>query len=327
MTNKSSFNDSGTLCKYSGNLSDLQIVAICCYLFLGCLSLFGNIVFITAMAKCNLVKSGGYLTVVHYAITDIISGLLDATYMPVSIMFQDTFVPAYVPALFMVFAEMSRKSFLLFMALTRFYSIMFPIGARLTMTLSWYKKMLALTWLISIFICTPLWIGKCFYFDPCSYRFRFNTRTKSWHSIYTFAYNLLVTLLIITTYPTCFCMLRRKNYLWKIGSYSGMQSIPGSSTRSFHSKAKEKCIFYLFFMNSVIFILYWLPIYLFEMWQISFPNYGLIKEIIRGIQISYNPYAYYWVNKSIRRATNKLLRCEEELILERKTSQSNDDRF
>lgn len=331
MTNESFINETVELCNGYDSLSETQIIAICFYSVLGCLSLFGNTILILAMNRCSLIRCGGYLTVVHYAVTDILSGLLTGLYMPISVYFQDTFVPQFVSGFLLVFAEFSRKVLLLFMAVTRFYSIVFPMSARLRMTIPWYKKALASCWLVTIIVCTPFWVGRCFYFDPCQYRFRFNPKTKPWHSIYSFMINFVVTCVILTTYPICFCILKRKNYLWKIGSYSGVQCLPGTgasnSARTNNSKSKEKSIFYLFFMNSFIFIIYWLPIYLFEFWQISVPHYGLVKEIIRGVQISYNPFAYYWVNKSIRRSVNQFICCKNNSKFERKQSHSNEERF
>lgn len=285
------------------SLSSIQIIASVIFLFFGIISIAGNIIFCVAMYQAKLLRSGGYLILVHYAITDIMTGCLEVFYMPLSVLLQQTLGPAFIYGFVLTFDEMASKLFIIFMAFTRFYSIMFPLRARSLMHISWYKTCMWIIWTSSIVLSIPLWVGKSQCFEPCSYHWKFNVNSQKWVLIYGAIFNLGASIVIIVVYPICFYKMIKTSILWNgTGpSASRRQSV------SLQNSHREMKVLILFFVNGIIFILYWLPVYLVNLWHIQIPNIALFEEIMRCIEVSYNPFLYVSINPHIRCAVKKLL--------------------
>lgn len=291
-------------------LSLIHDVATVLYFIYGLTAVVGNIILIVGMSKAKLLQYGGFLTLAHYAITDIISGSINILYLPWTIILQNTLMPAWIPGLVLTFGEFSRKVFIVFMAGTKFWAIVSPLSARSVMSVSWYKKAMCITWIASCLASMPFWITRCMYFDPVNYKWASRTETRQITSVYGATVNVLVTLIILTTYPVCFYKLMRHNHYWKSSADSDNSTCSSTANRN-QITSRERKLLYLFALNAVIFMLYWIPIYLFELFKIPIPFYGLLKESIRGIQTAYNPIAYWILNKNIRIAMNSLFCCKD----------------
>lgn len=279
----------------------MQIIATFMFFLFGFVSVFGNSLMIISMYKSKMLLYGGYYTLIHYAITDIISGLLDLIYLPLAILMKSSFRLSFVMGFVLVFGEFSRKLFIVFMAMTKFYSIMFPLLARRSMYLAWYKNAIKIIWCLSVLSCLPFWIGRSIYFDACTFYWSFNERTLIMTSIYGLTFNISVTIIITVVYPACFVKVLRTSRTWNSpNSTCRRQSI---NLQNFH---QERKIFCLFFLNSCTFVIYWLPIYLFELFHVHLAHYAILQEITRGIQISYNPLVYICINSNIRKAVKNI---------------------
>lgn len=314
VTNKSCiFN---TISNYGG-ISDTQIFMSVTFFLFGFSSIFGNILIIVSLCRGKLLNYGGYYTLIHYAITDMITGLLDLIYMPLATLLSSGFKLSFILGFVLAFGEYSRKMFIAFMALTKFFSILFPLKARTIMHLQWYKKTTVITWILSIIISVPLWFQKSFYFDSCTYHWAFNEETLLFTSCYGIFINVTVTVIIVITYPLCFFKICKSTSTWNnISSGCRRQSLNLQTSRT------ESKILCLFVLNSFIFVLYWLPVYLFELWNVHIPNYALFQECMRGILISYNPVVYVLLNSNIRRAVKNCITCKSA----KKISKENDCR-
>lgn len=288
-------------------LPNIDIIASVIYFIFGVTSIIGNVIVSVAMYKAHLLKSGGYLILVHYSITDITTAILLVFYMPLAIFLQETLGPSFVYGFVLTFAETSSKLFILLMAFTRFYSIMFPLKARGLMGLHWYKKTINIIWITSIIFCIPLWVGKSNCFDPTTYHWIFNDVSLKWVTIYGAIFNISVTLVILTAYPICFLKLIKVGNIWNDqGSVNRRQSV------SLQNSHKERNFLYLFCINGIIFVLYWLPAYLVGLWNVDIPNVALLEEFMRCIEVSYNPFLYFCINSNIRCAVKNLC-CHKNL--------------
>lgn len=292
------------------SLSTIHIVAIICYFIYGFIAALGNIVMILSMVKSRLTQYGGFLTLAHYAATDIISGSLNIIYLPVAIVYQKNLIPSFLPGFVLIFGEFSRKMFIVFMATTKFTAIMFPLSARRIMSRSWYRKAIFVTWVCCIISSLPFWICKSIYFDPVNYKWATIAATRNVTSIYGSIINLTVTVIILTTYPVCFYKLFKSNAFWNSNQIDGASHVQNRQSINY----RERSLLYIFALNSVIFLLYWIPIYLFELWKLQMPYYGFFKETIRGIQIAYNPIVYYILNRHIRSAINNFVCCQTDTV-------------
>lgn len=289
-------------------LRPVHYVAICLYTIYGFVAIVGNVVLIIAMARARLLQTGGYLTLAHFAVTDVITGLSIILFLPWSILLQRNIFPDFLPGLLLSYGAFSRKVFMAFMAGVMFCSILFPFSARRFMSLGWYHKALILTWVISCFVSLPYWIGRGHYVDPANYRWGMNVRNFT--PIYGLSVNFTVTAIILFVYPLCFFKIIQSN-----GHRQELQCGRGSSGSVTCSVItnRERLLLLLFTLNSVIFILYWIPIYLCEFFDLTVPYYSLWKETMRGILISYTPFAYCIIHKGIREAIVNLILCQKQV--------------
>lgn len=287
------------------SLNVIHYVAIVLYFTFGVITVLENLVLLLAMHRAKLLEMGGIL-IAHYAVADILTGLLNVFYLPWSILYQDQFMPAYIPGFLLGYVEYSRKMFIAFMAATRFYVIVYPFSARRVMSRLWYTKSAFITWFVSAIVCIPYWTCACLYFDPARCKWSWRTDTRYWTSKYGAIINSLVTIVILCTYPVCFYkLIRNKNIRNQKLSPNRKNDAPHRPF-VFH---REQTLLYLFAFNSLVYMLFWIPIYLFELWRVSITyNYGLYQETMRSILISYYPIAYCIFNRNIRLAVNNLFK-------------------
>lgn len=180
------------------------------------------------------------------------------------------------------------------MAGVTFWSVVFPLSARQYMSLHWYRKALTLIWLTSCLISIPYWIGNGHYSDFKNYRWSLNT--ANFAPKYGLATNIIVTVVILLVYPFC---------VWKLLKRRSISHHPENNlilTRSYIT------LITLFAISSVIFVLYWIPIYTCELFEKSVPYYGIWKETMRGILINYSIFVYCLIHKGIRLSVVSFIR-------------------
>lgn len=286
----------------TSHLTTVHYVAIPLYFTFGIVSLIGNIILILAMYRENLLNYGGYLTLAHSAGPDLIFGSLNVFYVPWAILLQsDLITPNYIPGLFINLALYAKKVFLVFMACTKFCAVVFPYRARGIMTITWYKRSLCIVWLISAFIALPLWIIHSGYVDYVNYKWTWSQEHRLFAATYWAVTNFVAIIIFIISYPVCFYKLRKHNLIWShIRSTDDISRTPILGFR-------EKSILYIFVVDAVVFTIWCVPPYLFELGNIKIPYFGLIKEISRGLLMCYSPIVYWLLNKNIRHAINKFL--------------------
>lgn len=161
------------------------------------------------MSKSKLLHIRGYLTLAHFAVCDIITGLITFVELPWSILLQKPIFPKVFPAgLILTYGVFSRKTFMVFMAGVTFWSVVFPLSARQYMPLHWYRKALTLIWLTSCLISIPYWIGNGHYSDFKNYRWSLNT--ANFAPKYGLATNIIVTVVILLVYQFCVWKLLKR---------------------------------------------------------------------------------------------------------------------
>lgn len=62
-------------------------------------------------------------------------------------------------------------------------------------------------------------------------------------------------------------------------------------------------------MDAVTYMLFTIPIYMFELFRVQIPYYGVFKESVKGVLTSYTPIMYSVLNKNIRHAIYGLFDC------------------
>lgn len=274
-------------------------VAICLYTVYGVTAVVGNIILIIAMKRAQFLRIGGYLTLAHLAVSDIITGLTTLVVLPWCILFQKDIFHSYIPALVIVYGSFVRKVLMIFMAGIMFWSIIFPLSARQHTSVHWYRKALTIVWLTSCLASFPYWIGNGVYPDGKSYKWTMNT---NYVPKYGFVSNVAVTVVILLVYPLCIFKIFKNN----LNRHNSETSLVHKSVFSKHNRT----LLILFIISSVIYVLYWVLIYTCELYGVKVPYYGLWKETMRGILTSYSPFLYCFIHKKIRLSVVSLICCQ-----------------
>lgn len=275
------------------------------YIFCPLISLIGNFVIILSINRVKLLRFGGYYTLAHYAFLDVIFSTISLIFILWTILFHRSEILELIFNFGFIGLGMSRKMFILFMALTKFYCVAFPMNARRIMCLSWYKKVIGLVWIFGITLSIPMVILQKFVFDRCTYSWILKDGSSSFTWIYGLIINSVVTLVIIIVYPYCFWKIRKTSVHWERRLSSG-RYCQSNTVNS------ERKILFLFFIDACVFVFCWSPFYLFQFLDFSNSIKRILHKFFRCAQLAYSPFLYVCFNSHIRRGVMVLFRIRSE---------------
>lgn len=290
-----------------------QYLAVILYFSYGIAAVIFNTILIVSLAKASLLDHGGFLSLAHYASTDLFDGLLNMFYSPWSVLYQRQFIYAYLPGMVLMLGEVSRKVFMVFIAGTNIYAVKYPYAARSTMTIAWYRRALLCTWIVSVMFAMPFWATRSMYLNYTKYIWEAYPGMLKFKTDYGFIINLIPTIIILICYPTCFYILIKGNIRWKNSSETNYKNHHNGSFSRQIMTSRERALMYIFALNAIIFMIYWIPIYLFEFMNLTFKHYGIMKETFRGVLHCYSPVLYWTMNGNIRSAINSFVLCRPAL--------------
>ncbi len=113
----------------------------------------GNIILLVVMKRESLFQFGGYLTLAHFSICDFLNALIGCFYYPIAVLTK-THHPWVAPVI--MFAESSRKVFIGYMTISRFWAIMFPFSGQIYFDLAHTKKWMIVVWVMSFVLNFPM---------------------------------------------------------------------------------------------------------------------------------------------------------------------------
>ncbi len=271
-------------------------------LVFGFIGILGNILLLVAMKRQAMLATPGYLTLAHFSICDFLNAFLAVFYTPFAILTKSYHLPM---GIILLAAEWSRKVFISYMSISRFWVIVFPISGKVYFDLKHTKKYLIAVWALCIAVCMPFAINLSVCFMVQINQWAYCPWTPGWLRAFGLATNFTPSVLMICLYPVCFYMVIKQKR--KVGHQEGSQNEEKITV-------KEKHLLYLFSISAVVFTVFWLPYYIYLMVGYKLPFVPEVFELMRGIQTAYNPFVYFWLNPTVRTAVTGVFKKEKPLI-------------
>ena len=221
-------------------------------------------------------------------------------YTPLAILTKTYHLPL---GLILLAAEWSRKVFICYMCVSRFWVIVFPVSGKIYYNLYYTKRYLFLVWLVSIAVCMPFAITWSVCFSTVINQWGYCPWTPGWLRIFGLVTNFTPSILMTILYPICIVSIIRTGR--KVNN-------PGQNNQEEGLiRSRERNLLYLFIINAVVFTIFWLPYYIYVIVGYKLPYVPEGFEFMRGVQTAYNPFIYYWLNPTIKSAINGLFKKTE----------------
>ncbi len=290
------------------SLTKLDYFSVYNQLVFGFIAFLGNTVLLIAMKRQGLFENPGYLTLAHFSVCDFLNAFVAVFYTPFAIITKSTHIMYLGMGFVLVVAEFSRKVFIVFMSISRFWVIVFPISGKLNFDLRLTKKYLIVVWAMCVAVSMPFLITVSACFFPQRNKWGYCPWGPGWLSTLGLAINFVASGLMICLYPLCFYKIVKQSR-----QFERQQASPGPPEEDEgRIPTKEKNILYIFCITAVVFTLSWLPSYYFYVVGYKLPFASEMYEFMRGVQTAYNPFMYYLCNPSIKAAVKGVFKKEPQ---------------